>query len=192
MDRGTLSDFLRNTTLNLSYLCDSSAPDPQTGEPSAALQSCHVHGTLPLRVFHREETLHYLQVSSYLLFKNYVLHTLAFHRQVFGPPFNSAWILDRRSILTKIWNPINWHFFCTYLNQLINWLRLVQLCNSWLFFNCSLVFLSAVIFICTSGYGGNCIFWASCDPNSDPECPPLEESAAEAITSALWKKPRNW
>jgi len=50
---------------------------------------------------------------------------------------------------------------------------------------CSLVFLSAVIFICTSGYGGNCIFWASCDPNSDPECPPMEESAAEAITSAL-------
>ena len=77
IDRGTLNDLPRNTTLDMSYLlCDSSAPDPQTGEPSAALQSCHVHGTLPLRVFHREEALHYLQVSSYLLCKNYFIHWL--------------------------------------------------------------------------------------------------------------------
>jgi len=41
---------------------------------------------------------------------------------------------------------------------------------------CSLVFLLALILVCTSGYGGNCIFWSSCDPESDPDCLAPEDS----------------
>ena len=44
-------------------MVDPGIADPEAREPGPVVQSCHVHGPLPIRIFRRTKALYHLQSS---------------------------------------------------------------------------------------------------------------------------------